>query len=105
MRVSESGRNYNVVFANIGSVIGAKLIGNPKYPAIADDFARTFRTQKALVCDVFLAAHGSQYGMKEKFKAQYNPNTFVDREGYQRAIDASEAKYLDQLKQEQPKLR
>jgi hypothetical protein len=43
--------------------------------------------------------------MKEKFKAQYNPNTFVDREGYQRAINASEAKYLDQLKQEQPKLR
>ena len=105
MRVQEGGRAFNVVFANIPSVIGAKLLGNTKYPSIADDFARSFRVQKALACDVFLAAHGSQYGMREKYKGGYHPDRFVDPDGYTRAIANAERNYLEQLKQEQGKLR
>jgi metallo-beta-lactamase class B len=105
MRIRENGRDYNVVFANIGSVIGAQLVGNAKYPGIADDFARTFRVQKALACDVFLAAHGGQYRMREKYKPVYSSDTFVDPEGYKRAVADAEAKFLTQLKQEQGKLR
>ena len=60
----ENGRDYNVVFANMPSVIGAPLIDNTKYPSIAKDFERSFRVQKALACDVFLAAHGSQYRLR-----------------------------------------
>jgi metallo-beta-lactamase class B len=98
MTIRENGRDYRVVFANIASVIGAKLSGNAKYPRIAEDFARSFRVQKALAVDVFLAAHGSQYGMREKYKGSYHPDAFVDPEGYRRAVAEAEKKYLDQLR-------
>ena len=103
MNVRENGREYRVVFANIASVIGAKLVGNAKYPAIAQDFERTFRVQKALAVDVFLAAHGSQYGMREKYKGGYNPDAFVDPEGFKRAVAEAEKRFRDQLSAEQPK--
>jgi metallo-beta-lactamase class B len=105
MRVRENGRDYNVLFANMPSVIGAPLIGNKKYPEIARDFEKSFRVQKALACDVFLAAHGSQYNLAKKYKQTYDPNAFVDPEGYRTAIAAFEQRYQDQRKQEQEKLR
>lgn len=105
MRVHEGDRDYNVVFANIPTVIGAKLIGNDKYPQIAEDYKRAFRVQKALQCDVFLAAHGSQYGMHGKYKGAYSPAAFVDPKGYVRAVAGAEERFLEQLKQEQSKVR
>jgi metallo-beta-lactamase class B len=105
MLVRENGRDYNVVFANMPSVIGAPLIGNKKYPSIAADFERSFRVLKALACDVFLAAHGSQYDLAKKYKPTYDPGAFVDPEGYKSAIPTFERRYQDQLKQEKDKLR
>lgn len=105
MRVRENGRDYNVVFANMPSVIGAKLAGNTKYPEIAADFERSFRVQRALACDVFLAAHGAQYGMKDKYKGVYNPGMFVDPEGYKKAVINYELRFQEQLRSEQAKVR
>jgi metallo-beta-lactamase class B len=105
MRVRENGRDYNVVFANIGSVIGAKLLNNAKYPSIAKDFERSYRVQRALACDVFLAAHGSQYRMTLKYKPAYSPDAFVDPEGYKSAIAQAENKFKEQLEKEQAKVR
>jgi len=105
MNVRESDRNYNVVFANIATVIGAKLIGNSKYPGIVQDYNRSFRVQRALACDIFLAAHGAQYRMKEKYKPVYQPGAFVDPDGYKRAIDEAERKFQEQLTSEQGKVR
>ena len=47
--------------------LGYKLIGNAKYPQIAQDYERTFQVLKRLPCDIFLGAHGSYYGMEAKF--------------------------------------
>ncbi len=105
MAVRENGREYNVVFANIPSVIGAPLVDNKKYPDIAKDFERSFRIMKALACDVFLAAHGSQYNLAKKYKSAYDPNAFVDPEGYKAALLSAEQRYQTQLKQDQEKLR
>ena len=105
MRVREGGREYNVIFANIPTVIGAPLVDNPKYPSIDKDFARSFRVQKALACDVFLAGHGSQYRLREKYKPSYDPNAFVDPEGFKRAVTEAEAKFMLQLGKEQRKVR
>lgn len=105
MRVRENNRDYNVVFANIPTVIGAQLVKNPKYPEIAEDYQKSFRMLKALACDVFLAGHGAQYNMREKYKSTYSPDTFVDPQGFQRAIAEAERKFQDQLNQEQAKLR
>ena len=89
----------------MGSVIGAKLLNNAKYPSIAKDFERSYRVQRALACDVFLAAHGSQYRMTQKYKPAYSPDAFVDPEGYKSAIAQAENKFKDQLEKEQAKVR
>jgi metallo-beta-lactamase class B len=95
--VMENGRPLNVVIVGGVSVNpGVKLIGNPRYPAIADDYARTFRTLRALPCDVFLGAHGGYYSMLDKFarmKAGAAENPFIDPEGYRRFVDESQANF------------
>jgi metallo-beta-lactamase class B len=98
--VHEAGRDYRVLIANIGSINnGVRLTANAKYPQIADDYAKTFASQKLLSCDVFLASHASQYRLHEKYTPgmPYDPNRFVDPEGYRRAVAAAEAAYRKQL--------
>jgi len=95
--VTENGQALNVVIVGGVSVNpGVKLIGNPRYPAIADDYAHTFRVLRALPCDVFLGAHGNYYGMLDKFarmKAGAAENPFIDPEGYRRFVDESQANF------------
>ncbi len=100
MKVSEGGRDYDVVIANMGSINpGKRLAVDPTYAGVAEDFAETFRKQKALPVDVWVAAHGSQYGLHNKYKPgqAYNPETFVDPEGYRGAVGLHEKRYLEQL--------
>jgi metallo-beta-lactamase class B len=103
LTVAENGRNYRVLIANIGSINpGTILIGNKKYPQISDDYARTFREQKKLECDIFLSSHASQYQLHDKWKPgqAYSPDTFLDPEGYKAAVGRSETAYLEWLAKE-----
>jgi len=103
LTIAENGRNYRVLIANIGSINpGTILIGNKKYPQIAEDYARTFREQKKLECDIFLSSHASQYQLHDKWKPgqAYNPDTFVDPEGYKAAVGRAETAYLEWLAKE-----
>jgi metallo-beta-lactamase class B len=103
LTVRENGRDYHVVIANMGSINpGVTVSGMPKYPSIGDDYARTFAAQKALPVDVFLASHASQFGMHAKYKPgdAYDPNRFVDPQGYLAAVERLEKVYLEQLAQE-----
>lgn len=89
MKVSDAGKIYEVVIVGSPNVNpGYQLVHNAAYPQMAQDYERTFRVLKALPCDVFLGAHGSYYGMAEKFarlnEGQTNP--FVDREGYKKYV-------------------
>ena len=44
MSVREDGRDYRVVIANMNSINpGSRLVVDPTYPRIAEDFAETFR--------------------------------------------------------------
>jgi len=100
MRVRENGRDYDVVIANMGTINpGKRLVVDPTYPGVADDFAKTFRSQKAMDVDVWVAAHGSQYGLHEKYQPgqAYDPDTFVDPDGFRAAVERLERLYLEQL--------
>jgi metallo-beta-lactamase class B len=100
LTVGEGGRDYRVLIANIGTINnGVRLTANARYPAVADDYARTFASQKQLRCDVFLASHAGQYGLHEKFQPgmPYRADRFVDPEGYRRAVAAAETAYRKQL--------
>jgi metallo-beta-lactamase class B len=103
LTIAENRRNYHVLIANMGSINpGTILIGNKKYPRIADDYARTFREQKKLECDIFLSSHASQYRLHDKWKPgqAYSPDTFVDPEGYKAAVARAETNYLELLAKE-----
>ena len=103
LTVRENGRDYRVVIANLGSINpGVTVSGMPKYPTIGDDYARTFAAQKALPVDVFLASHAAQFGMHDKYKSgdAYDPNRFVDPQGYLAAVERLEKVYLEQLAKE-----
>jgi metallo-beta-lactamase class B len=103
LTVREAGRDYRVGIINMGGInAGVTVSGMPNYPTIAEDYARTFAAQKALSVDVFLASHAAQFGMHEKYKPgdAYEPNRFVDPQGYRAAVERLERRYLDQLAQE-----
>ena len=100
MQVNEGGRDYHVVIVNMGTInVGKRLVVNPTYPGVADDFAETFRRQKALDVDVWVAAHGRQYSLHDKYEAgqDYSPDTFVDPDGFVAAVERLEALYLEQM--------
>ena len=100
-RVAEGGRHYDVVFVCSTSVLpGYRLIDRPTYPGIAEDFARTFATLRALPCDVFLGSHASFYGGAEKarrLRAGAQPNPFIDPQGYRAYLAAASAAFRDRL--------
>jgi metallo-beta-lactamase class B len=97
----DGGRPLDVVFFPSASVNpGVRLVGNPRYPAIAGDFARSFEVWKALPCDVFLGVHGDFYDMRAKRdrqRAGASPNPFIDPAGYRLFIADSEARFRAQL--------
>ena len=100
MQVRENGRDYDVVIANMGTInAGKQLVVDPTYPGVADDFASTYRNQKTMDVDVWVAAHGGQYGLHDKYVAgqAYDPDTFVDPEGFLAAVERLERSYLEQV--------
>ena len=103
MTVRENGRDYRVLIANMGTINdGKQLVIDPTYPGVADDFAATYSGQKAMEIDVWVAAHGGQYGLHDKYQPgqAYSPDTFVDPEGFRAAVERLEQIYLQQLEDE-----
>jgi metallo-beta-lactamase class B len=104
MTVREEGKNYHVLFLGSTSQVGAKLIGNEKYPQIADDYQKTFQVLRELSCDVFLASHGSFYDSlkkAERLARGEKPNPFVDPQGFRAFLDRQETLFRAELKQAQ----
>ncbi len=92
-RVEDGGKTYAVVVIGSPNVNpGFQLVNNKDYPEIAADFARTFAVLKSLPCDVFLGAHGSYYGMVERYSLlqKGQKNAFVNPEGYKEYVALKE---------------
>lgn len=103
MKAKDAGKTLDVVIVGSPNVNpGYRLLDNPKYPGIAGDYERTFRTLKALHCDVFLGAHGDYYGMQEKYPRlkEGQPNPFIDPAGYKAYITDREAVFRGELKKQ-----
>lgn len=104
MKAQEGGKEYDVVIVGSPNVNpGYRLVENAKYPNIAADYAHTFEVLKALRCDVFLGAHGSYYGMEEKYRrlrAGGGKNPFVDPEGYKAYVAGRDAAYRAELERQ-----
>jgi metallo-beta-lactamase class B len=100
MRVAEGGKTYDVVIVGSPNVNpGYKLVSNPAYPQIAEDYERMWRVLKSLPCDIFLGAHGGYFGLEEKYalRKENGANPFVDPDGYKRFINQKEEDFHAEL--------
>jgi metallo-beta-lactamase class B len=101
--VQENGKTYRVGIMNMGAINeGVELLKSPQYPNIVQDYARTFHDQKEIKIDVFLASHAGQFKLHQKYQPgdSYNPDRFVDPQGFQAEVARLEKTYLGQLDQE-----
>ena len=103
----ENGHRYNVVFVCSTSAPGYKLVNNPKYPSIVQDYRFTFAYLKTIPCDVFLGSHGSFFDLTAKraaMKAHPKHNPFIVPGELRRYIERSEREFEAELKkQSRPK--
>jgi CubicO group peptidase (beta-lactamase class C family) len=106
-RVEDGGKKYDVVVIGSPNVNpGFQLANNQDYPEIAADFAKTFEVLKSLPCDVFLGAHGSYYGMVERYDLlrKGQSNAFVNPEGYKTYVAQKERAFHKTLAEQQSKV-
>ncbi|MGI8989066.1 MAG: subclass B3 metallo-beta-lactamase [Bryobacteraceae bacterium] len=95
-QVRDGGRTLDVVIVGSPNVNpGYILVGNKKYPGIAEDYAKTFAVLKSLPCDIFLGAHGAYFGLKAKYQKMKDggKNPFIDPDGYRAYIAEREATF------------
>jgi metallo-beta-lactamase class B len=105
MRVTDdkSGKTYYVVIVGSPNVNpGYKLVNNPEYPQIAQDYEHEFTTLKSLPCDIFLGAHGAYYDMAAKYPklSDGGENPFIDPAGYKAYIADRESAFQEELKKQ-----
>src|SRR5215813_8916515 len=87
--VTERGRTYNVLIANMASINpGVMVSGMPGFPGITDAYLGTLAKQKQLKPDIWVASHAAQFNLHQKYKPgdPYDPNRFVDPDGYQAKV-------------------
>lgn len=102
MDIVDAGKTYHVVFFSSASInAGTRLTGaNAAYPEIASDLEETFAKLKQLPCDLFLAPHGGQFAMADKFARLdrgEGVSALVDREGWKALVASAEKAYRAEL--------
>jgi len=103
MKVKDGTRTLDAVILCSPNVNpGYKLAGNAAYPAIADDYARMFKTLASLPCDLFLGAHGAYFGMEQKYARMQKgaADAFVDPPGYRKYVGEKQAAFEAELKKQ-----
>jgi metallo-beta-lactamase class B len=79
----EGKRCLNMVDIGSLSAPGYKLIGNPKYPNIVEDFEHSFEVVAVLPCDIPLAPHPGVVHFWERVarREQGDVNALIDSLG------------------------
>ena len=103
LTVEENGQSFDVLIVNGASInAGKKMYVDPTYEEVGDDFKQTLEKQRALKPDIWVAAHGSQYGLSDKHSPgdSYNPRAFIDPEGYQQMVSRYARRFEQQVVRE-----
>jgi metallo-beta-lactamase class B len=104
MEVEDSGRPRQVLFFGSTTVLpGVSLVGNARYPGIAEDFKRTYATLRALPCDVFLAPHAGFFDLAaraERLERDPGSNPFIDPAFARTFLESAERQFKERLARE-----
>ena len=101
--VQEAGRDYRVVFADCTTVnSGTRLLKNPSYPGILEDYRRTFAVLESLQPDIYLPYHVDDFLSPERRerRASEGAKAFVDPEGYRRFVAGRKARFEELVAKE-----
>ena len=101
--VVDDGRPYVVVFPDgAGFNPGYRLVKNPSYPGIADDYRRTHHMLEMLRPDIWLAQHNEYYDLEGKRRRALTEGVkaWVDPEGYRRWVAEKKRAFEDQVDEE-----
>jgi len=99
--VKDKERMYKVLIANLPSIVTNKKFSEiPNYTNISRDYAYTLAAMKGLKFDIWLASHAGQFDLYSKHKpgSAYNPAAFIDRKGYDEALNDLQETYLKRIK-------
>jgi len=101
--VVDRGKTYAVAFPNGASINpGYRILRDPSYPGIADDYRRTLDVFDRLKPDVWLMPHNEVYDLagKRARAAREGVAAWVDPEGYRKWAAGQRERFDAQLKRE-----
>ena len=104
MNVKRGKKTLHVVIVGSPNVNpGYKLFGSVAYPQIASDYVKGFRELHELPVDIFLGAHGSYFGLIEKYHRfeHGEKDAFIDPRGYDVYIREREQAFLIEMRKQQ----
>ena len=103
-QTTEAGRTLDVVIVcSVGVNAGVALVNNAGYPEIVQDYRKSFAKLRTMKADVFLGAHGSFYGMAEKYALleKGGANPFIDSNALGAYVDRMEQAFNTNLSNQQ----
>lgn len=89
LKTKDSARSYTILIANLPTIVTEKKFTDVAgYPTIAADYAATLASLQSLQFDLWVASHGSQFGLLQKRRTgdPYNPAAFSGRADYDKAL-------------------
>lgn len=92
--IVDGGKAYMVAFPDgAGFNPGYRLVKNPSYPGIADDYRRTYHVLEMLKPDIWLAQHNEYYDLEGKRAraATEGVKAWIDPEGFRRWVASKSA--------------
>jgi len=97
MLINEGGQVYTVVFAASTTVNpGTRLVKDPSYPGILEDFRKTFTVLESLKPDIWVSGHAGFFDLQAKRKKldpAHPARAFVDPEGYRRMVESRKKEF------------
>lgn len=94
MNATEKQRTYAVLFhACAGPNVGVQVVGNPKFPNLAEESLESFRKLAKLKPDIYLLMHPKDQFMNkvERMKAGEAPHPLYDPKGWTELIAKQQA--------------
>jgi len=104
MEINEGGRIYKVVFAASMTVNpGTRLVKDPSYPGILEDYRKSFAILASLKPDIWVSGHSEFFELQAKRKKLTKENpaaAFVDPAGYQQMVSSRKKQFEDLVAKE-----
>ncbi|TKK65974.1 subclass B3 metallo-beta-lactamase [Ilyomonas limi] len=98
--VKDDQQSYKILIANMPTIVTEKKFAEvTSYPDIAKDYAYTLKAMKDISFDIWLASHASQFKLHDKHHPgdAYQPAAFIDRQGYDAALNELQQQYEEKL--------